>query len=539
MSKNGGFTRTQVLIVLAIAEGILTAILAVIFLFPKPYAMSWGEEIDRRENYVYVENQTLTQKDLETIASIKTLRYLRLTDCNVAECRLPELRFASRELRDVDLSGTEGLWDLSFLSNLQAERLTLSRCKGIEDLSVLNFGVLENLDVSNTAVSDLSPLAGSQLMSIDFSHTNVSDLTPLTSMNDLWEVDGSYTKVSSLEPLAQNRGIWRIHFDGCPITEFPSNLAASYMDEVSLAHTQITDLSGLAGVRGPSELNIAGNPQITDLSWVDEDMCESLDKLNVGMTGLTADDLGWLRSCPNLRELTLDGIELGNLDMCRAMHNLSSISALGCGLTDVSGIKNCSELEGILLGYNHVTDLTDLPRPSDEWPSMEVDLSHNGLTSLDGLPAGSYRCLLLHGNNLDYTRKMLQGVDCYSTIVSWGEGIEKSVLTDSYRFSDVYLLDCPPSEFGTVDKAFGSFQLTRITKDELLYRLRNDGFSYSVYGDYKGYVEYAESRGDGDADAGEKLAEGTADKDQTKAEGEAATEEVAKDETAVSPDDKE
>lgn len=539
MSRNDGFTRTQVLIALAIAEGILTMVLAFIFLFPKPYVMSWGETIDRRESYVYVEGQTITQEDLETIASIKTLRHLSMTNCNVAECRLPELKFASRDLYSVDLSGTEGLWDLSFLSNLQAEELTLSGCKGIDDLSVLNLDVLEDLDVSNTEVSDLSPLAGSQLMTIKFAHTNVSDLSPLASMGSLWEVDGSYTKVSSLEPVAQVNGVWRIRFDGCPIAEFPSSLAASYMDEVSLAHTQIKDLSGLAGVRGPIELNIAGNPQITDLSWVDEEMCESLEKLNVSMTGLTADDLGWLRSCPKMEELTLDGIKLGNLDMCRNMHDLSLISAVGCGLTDVSGIKGCSELEAILLGYNRVTDLSDLPRPADDWPTMEVDLSHNGLTSLDGLPAGSYRFLLLHGNNLDYTRKMLQGIDCYSTVVSWGEGIEKSALTDDDRFSDVYLLDCPPSEFEWVDKAFGYYQLTRITTDELLYRLRSDGFPYSVFGDYSGYVEYAESRGDGDADAGERIVEGETAKDDAEAEDEATSEETTADKTAGAPDGKE
>ena len=89
------------------------------------------------------------------------------------------------------------------------------------------------------------------------------------------------------------------------------------------------------------------------------------------------------------------------------------------------------------------------------------------------------------------------------------------------------------------DKAFGYYQLTRITTDELLYRLRSDGFPYSVFGDYSGYVEYAESRGDGDADVGEQLAEGTADEDQAKVEDEAAVEEAAQDETADSPDDKE
>ena len=163
MLGNERFSKTHLLIVLALAEGILTAVLAVHFLFPKPYTMSWGDEIDRRENYLYLDGKTLTQEDLEAIASIKTLRSLSLTNCNVAECNLPKIRFDAKVLDEVDLSGTKGLWDLSFLSSLPAPNLSLAGCENVSSIAALNWEVLTDLDISNTAVSDLSPAAHSKL----------------------------------------------------------------------------------------------------------------------------------------------------------------------------------------------------------------------------------------------------------------------------------------------------------------------------------------------------------------------------------------
>ncbi len=509
MLGNERFSKTHLLIVLALAEGILTAVLAVHFLFPKPYTMSWGDEIDRRENYLYLDGKTLTQEDLEAIASIKTLRSLSLTNCNVAECNLPKIRFDAKVLDEVDLSGTKGLWDLSFLSSLPAPNLSLAGCENVSSIAALNWEVLTDLDISNTAVSDLSPAAHSKLRRFYFANTEVSDLTPLTTAEDLYEVDGSNSKVTSLDTLANMKAVSYVTFDGCAITELPTGLEFRYLNKVSLRNTKIADFSPLANVGRLYALNLAENPQIDDLTWLAQCDYSHLEELNVAGTSLSADDLGWLQECPEMERLTLNGIELGNLDLCSNMPELRHLSALGCGITDVSGIRRCKKLQTILLGYNKVENLANLPMSDEDWRSPILDLSHNGLTSLDGLPAGHYRLLMVHGNKLAFTKRMLSGVEAYDVVVSWGEGIDQSPLTDSERFSDIYLLDCPPSEFGTVDRAFYRYQLTRVSNDELLYLLQSDQLSYGMYDDLREYVAFAEAQGDGSAEAGEQVVEET------------------------------
>ena len=493
MRATNGTTRQRVLTTLALINGVVMFALAFVLLRPKPQTMSWGEEIPSRESYVYVRDQTLTPDDLEHIASIKTMRSLHLQDCDLSECPLRGLTFASKELSSVDLTGCTGLWDLSFLSDLTVDDLCLADCADVDDLSLINLDGLYDLDVSGTSVDDLSPLSGSDLRVLSFARTEVSDIAPLAQMENLYSVDGSDTLVASLDALAGNEHLARVGFDGCPITEVAKPFAATYLSEVSLSRIQASDLSGLSGCKGLRTLSLGGNPQITDLSWLNEANYETLYKVDLAFTGLAARQIDWLRSCENLQELTVDGIELGNLDAFRKMRKLTFLSALACGVTDVSGLRGCPELETVLLGFNSIENARDIPVPDAEWPEMVLDLSYNQINSLADVPATSYRALLLQGNDLGSSERVPAALEANVTVVSWYQGVEKSPLRSFDRFSRVYMLGCPTSEYGTVDKAFSSFALDRVGEDELWYLLRTDGLDYYLGVDFGWYADYAEA----------------------------------------------
>ena len=459
----------------------------------RTFTTTFGERISRYDDYVFISGETLSQEDLERIAAIPNLEYLSLTDCNVGECRLPELTFKSKKLREINLSGTKGLWDLSFLSRVTASTVCLDNCTDVSDLSFLNLESLEDLSIDGTDVTDLSPLEGANLRALSFAHTKVKDLSPLANMNGLWRVDGSYTRVTSLDVLTDKRSIGSLEFNGCAIKELKGPLATNYLGTVGLAETQITDFTALSGCVGMYELNLSGCKGLDDISWLNSSNYEGLRTLDLSRTALKSDDLTWIGTCTNLRELRLDGIELGNLDLCKKLDSLTLLSAVGCGITDASGITHCKELNTLLLGYNHVQDLSVLPRPNTEWNSMLLDLSHNELTSLRGLPAGGYRILLLHGNDPDLGRTVPSDVTAYAVVLSWFAGIDDTRFADYENFSMLYLLDCPEDRVGELEKSLGTYRATLLSEEELWQLLLDDELAYSLFVDMEGYVTYAQS----------------------------------------------
>jgi internalin A len=499
MAREGIDRRSWIFIGVAIAIGVVNALLAAFLLFPKPYVASWGEEIDRHEEYLYLRDVTFTQDDLEAIASIKTLKYLSLQNCNVGECRLPELRFASKGIYHLELIDVGGLWDSSFLSDLPVEYLSLEGCTRFDDLSVLNLEELSELDVSGTSVTDLSPLAGSDIRRLKFARTKVSDLAPLAKMPSLRDVDGSDTEVTSLDALKNLSSYSSLAFAGCAIEEVPEGL--EYLYALDLSRTKISDFSSLGNIR-PVQLDLAGNPQLDDISWLGDDAREYLRHLNLAGTGLEKNDLTLVPRLSKLEELYLDGIALGDLNMFGDLRELRYLSAVGCDLSDVSGVKNLPQIETLLLGYNHIEDLKGLPKPNADWPRLLLDLSHNGLTSLKGLPGGDYRLLLLQGNDIDYAKALNPMVSSYMVVVSWNDSIDGSALSQYDRFSRTYVLDYPESRGDEPADGFSPYQFAATTPDQLLYAIKNDAFDYTLYEDMEWYVRYAEAQGDGVADNG-------------------------------------
>ena len=453
--------------------------------------MSWGESIKRNEEFLTIEGQTIAQADLEKIAGLKRLRYLELKDCNVAECRLPELTFASKKLYHLILAGTKGLWDTSFLSRLQARYLDLSGCESVTTLDDLNWDKLDDLCVDGTGITDLSFVRDSQLHRLSFAHTEVSDLSPLSAVDELWEVDGSSSKVTSLDSLASLRWLYELRFDDCPITSPKKAFASEYLRELSLENTKVRDLSSFSRCTSLDLLDLGGCGRVTDLSWLAKETRETLTTLNVAHTGLDASDLSWLSSCTQMKRLTLDGIELDGLGMCERMRELEALSAVGCGLTGISGVQECTGLETLLLGFNQLTSLDGLPRSDAEWPRLELDLSHNQLKTASGIKSGSYRLIMLQGNAPDIWSTVPAGVDAYQAVLSWYEGLGDDRLPSKGRFTRIYLLDCPPDEEGSGGDYFWWYGVERVSEEELLDLLANNGLAFSLFGDYRWYVAYA------------------------------------------------
>ena len=452
----------------SIMVGFLTVALTVTFAALSRHRMSWGETIKRSERYVTVEGQTLTQDDLAYLASLRNLYRLELTDCDVAECKLPEVSFASDDLMVLDLSGTTGLWSLAFLEGSSVSSLKLSGCPGIDDLAFV------------TTMEDLSEL--------DVTGTDVDDLTPLADCGQLRYLYAADTRITSLEPLTSLPWLREIDFDGCAIEELSTPFASVFLREVSLADTPVSDLSALADCDRLELLNLNGASNLHDLSWFDHQCCETLTELDLGRSGVAAEDLDWLAACTKLRRLCLDGIALDDLSFCARMAELDELSAVGCGLTTLGDLTRCGELRTLLLGYNHLTSTDGLPAPQSDWAQQMLDLSHNELTTLRDLPRGEYLCLMLQGNDPELGRTVPPKVEAYQVMVDWFSGIDDSRLADYLSFSQIYLLNCPAGKRKTVEETLPSWHMTILTEGELIDLFERDELAYSLFFETGPYV---------------------------------------------------
>ena len=452
------------------------------------FTTSWGEHFRYNENYVWVSGQTLTQEDLEHFAGMRKLSHFELVDCNVAECRLPELEFASKDLWYVSFEGTKGLWDIGFLSTLAVRNLDLSGCSSVTSIDGLDWNALKNLDIDGTSVSDLSAVRGTDLWYISFADTNVEDISPLVEAKELSEVNGANTKVTSIDVLAELPWLVSIDFSGCELANPTRSFASPGMTEVLLRNTGVSDLSCFEECDNLGVVDVSGNPAIDNLLWVNESSRSYLTELNVAYTGLDASDLDFVAECSGLQSLTVDGIELGNLDLCKRLTHLERLSAVGCGLTDVSALRGKSDLTIMLLGYNQLESLEGLPSPTDEWAQAELDLSHNNLTSIRDLPAGKYRYIMVQGNDPDIGRTMPPGVEAYEMAMPWFSGMEDSRVGDYYSFNQIYLLDCPEDRVEQVAVDFPLYRLQRVSELELADLLEANEMDYELDGDYRWYV---------------------------------------------------
>ena len=479
-----------VLLVAAVAVLLCGVLLAMHLLGgKKPTELSWGGKIEADDTAVYALGKTVTAADLEAIGSHESLHTLTLADCDLSACDFAAIvaQGGLGELQKIDLSGATGIDDYSFLADMPLSSIDLSGCVNFNDLTLLDTSKLSLLDVSGTGVSDLTPIAEASLLSLSFADTAVESIEPLVGMDKLDILNGARTQVSDLTPLAGLESLDSIDFSGCKLAKLPASLSALSLEKAYLADTGISQVKMLGDCTRLTELNLSGNPQLKDLSPVNEQNYGTLTYLDLGQTGVSGDGLAWVSQCANLVDLHLDGIALSDLALCEGLGNLKRLSAVGCGIGDIAALSSCQKLEEAILACNKITDASPLSSMSLSHDTI-VELSFNELTSVDGLAEGAYRALMLYGNDESIAATVPPEIDSYITVVPWFEGMTDDPKAGDYR-GRIFLVDCPKNQQLKTKDALKGCSLTFITADELVELYATNGFGYSLKADYSYFLE--------------------------------------------------
>ena len=312
--------------------------------------------------------------NLEFLTALKNLRRLNLTNSAITDAMLPE--FTSETLDTLDLQGNPEFTDLSLFSNCTA---------------------LTCLNVAGTGVSNLEVVAALPVDELDISGSGVTDISVLAEMPDLNKVDGSNTKIRDISPLAGLENLYSVSFNNCALDPLEGSFSSLRMKYLYLANTGLTSLDAFRNCTVLQEVDIHGNA-VSDVSILGKSSA-SLTVVNLSGNPLSGASIEFLAEAEKLREIYLDGIAMENLDILVNATGLHQISAVGCGLSDISGLSGCVDLSMIKLAKNQITDISPLQNIKTLY--VKMDLSFNPIRDVSALPEVNYSVLGLLCPELD------------------------------------------------------------------------------------------------------------------------------------------
>jgi Leucine-rich repeat (LRR) protein len=239
--------------------------------------------------------------DLSPLRGMK-LRYLRFENGRVSD--ISPLK--GMPLETLTVWGK--VYDLSPLKGMKLVTLHLPGIK-TDDLTPLSdMMTLNNLSISDTAISDLSALKGLKLTVLNVAGTQVSDLSPLKGMKLTW-MTCSGANVSDLSAL-----------NGMPLREL--NVAGTKVSDASLA--QLKDCKDLIHL-------ILANTQVSDAGLTHLKDLKNLKMLQ--LYGSKVSDLLPLKEMSlELIMLTPKDVSTQGLDLLRGMTCLKTIGPNPWGL---------------------------------------------------------------------------------------------------------------------------------------------------------------------------------------------------------------
>ncbi len=156
----------------------------------------------------------------------------------------------------------------------------------------------------------------------------------------------------------------------------------------------IRDLTGLEFATNLTELNLADNHLITDLS-----VLSGLTKLRkLVLYGNQITDISALRGLTNLTELSLGSNQITDISALRGLTNLTRLYLGGSTLTDISALRGLTNLTILGLGSNQITDISALRGLTN---LTELSLGVNQITDISALRGlTSLRRLRLGSNQI-------------------------------------------------------------------------------------------------------------------------------------------
>jgi internalin A len=276
------------------------------------------------------------------------------------------------ELRKLSLGGN-AVSDISPLGSLvKLEDLTLfgNGFKGIGLLSSLT--ELRRLHLGGVSLPDISALAPlTKLDSLYLGRCGIWDISPLAGMTNMYTLELSDNYITDLSPLAGMTKLVRLKLANNPIRDY-SPIEGIYpkLQEKDFEYGQVFDVQvplkpdqPEAAVPMPDaglEAILRDVTGVYDRPLTQQDMC-GIGKFVIDMLkGQIVSDLSALRYCLNLEGLVIWSSTVSDLTPLSGLTRLRVLTVSHSLVSDVTPLKSLTNLEQLDVTYNQITDLSPL-----------------------------------------------------------------------------------------------------------------------------------------------------------------------------------
>lgn len=224
-----------------------------------------------------------------------------------------------------------------------------------------NVGLFTSLRCNNPSGNDIQDLTGIEhlveLTDVNLAFNAITDAAPLANLPNLAIVDLSHNKIRQLPVFRSAHALKRMDLN-YNLLESLAWLTTQHfpqLDSLSIAHNNISDLSGLELIVDLKEFNVRGN-RLTDLQSVSN--LRALFMLDAGENHLG--DLGDIGALVELRRLFLDGNNFSSVDGIAPLHNLEELNLENNTLGSIAPISQLERLQRLNLDQSGITSLTDI-----------------------------------------------------------------------------------------------------------------------------------------------------------------------------------
>lgn len=382
-------------------------------------------------------------QDLMPLASLTGLRTLYLDNNPVTDlsalCCLPNL--TSLSLKGIDISPAQ----------LEALSKSLPNCAIHTDASEdkeqdISFGGttfkadVTELDLSGMGLRDISALAAcQQLVKLNLADNQISDLSTLMNLPRLEWLDISGNQITDLRPLM---GIERLTYVDASDNSINSTAALSMMNglkELYLDNNPIRDFSGLRKVKSLEVLGLSG----TGLTDEDMDYLRNLTLLtnlnleeNEALTGEAVDDLQQRLATCNIRRSQL--AYSIDIDGHPVLSTATELVLSGAGIEDISGLTQIPSLEKVDLSRNSIGNLYILQLTNSRFTIRELNLAGNLIEDITPLASLTAVEVLDLSNNQISSELPLMNLKSLKTLYLGGNLLTERQIDDLQNA----LLDC-------------------------------------------------------------------------------------------------
>ena len=368
---------------------------------------------------LYLDNNPVT--DLSALCCLPNLTSLSLKGIAISPAQLEAL---SKSLPNCAIhtdASEDKNQDISFggiTFKADVTELDLSGM-GLRDISALSACQnLVKLNLADNQISDLSTLMNlPQLEWLDISGNQVTDLRPLMGISRLTYVDASGNSINSTAPFSMMNGLKQLYLDNNPIRDFSGLRKVKSLEVLGLSGTGLTD---------EDMVYLKSLTLLTDLNLEE----------NEALTGEAVDALQQKLATCNIRRSNL--AYSIDIDGHPVPSTATELSLPGAGIADIAGLARLASLEKLDLSRNSISNLYILQLTDSRFTLREVNLSGNLIEDIT--PLASLTCVevLDLSNNSISSELPLMNLKTLKTLYLGGNALTERQIDNLQNA----LLDC-------------------------------------------------------------------------------------------------